>query len=94
MTESKLAEEIKHLESESKNINKRAREHYLEQISDFSEKIKQLGDNASVKAKQVIDKVGDYVSENPQKSALVGIGIGLGVGLLLGYLLKKNNKED
>jgi ElaB protein len=94
MTESKLAEEIKHLKSESKNINKRAREHYLEQVSDFSEKIKQIGDNASTKAKQVIDKVGEYVTENPQKSALIGIGIGLGLGLLLGLLIQKNNKEE
>ncbi|NBU96932.1 MAG: hypothetical protein EBS19_01760 [Spirochaetia bacterium] len=63
----KLESELKELEAESKNINKRAREHYLEQVSDISEKIKQIGDNAGTKAKQVIDEAGEYISNNPQK---------------------------
>jgi ElaB protein len=44
---SKLESEIRQLEVESKNISKRAREQYLEQVSDFKEKIKQIGDDAT-----------------------------------------------
>ena len=56
----KLATEFKILSKESENIKKRARENYLEQVSDISEKIKHFGDEAGVKAKQVIDNVGEY----------------------------------
>ncbi|HNF28381.1 MAG TPA: hypothetical protein PKV80_28210, partial [Leptospiraceae bacterium] len=76
MHNSNLAEEIRLLEAESVNIKKRARENYLEQVSDISEKIKQIGDDAQVKAKEVLDRVGEYITENPQKSALIGIGVG------------------
>jgi ElaB protein len=89
----KLESELKQLEAESKNINKRAREHYLEQVSDISEKIKQIGDNAGTKAKQVIDEAGEYISNNPQKSTLIGLGIGLGLGVLLGVLLRRNRED-
>ncbi len=90
---SKLESEIRQLEVESKNINKRAREHYLEQVSDFKEKIKQFGDDAGSKAKQVIDQAGEYITENPQKSALIGLGIGLGVGILIGFLSRRSKDE-
>jgi ElaB protein len=93
MAVSKLAEEIQHLELESKNITKKARENYLEQISDFKEKMKQIGDEAGQKAKQVVDRVGEYINENPQKAALIGLGVGIGLGVLLGVLLKRG-KED
>ncbi|HMV78246.1 MAG TPA: hypothetical protein PKA14_09980, partial [Leptospiraceae bacterium] len=79
MHNSNLAEEIRLLEAESVNIKKRARENYLEQVSDISEKIKQIGDDAQVKAKEVLDRVGEYITENPQKSALIGIGVGFGL---------------
>jgi ElaB protein len=90
---SKLESEIRQLEVESKNISKRAREHYLEQVSDFKEKIKQIGDDAGIKAKQVIDQAGEYISQNPQKSALIGLGIGLGAGILLGLLSRRSKHE-
>jgi len=90
---SKLNSEIQELEIESKRINKRARENYLEQVSDISEKIKQISGEAGEKAKQVIDQAGDYISKNPQRSALIGLGVGLGIGVLLGYLLKKGRDE-
>ncbi len=93
MAVSKLAEEIQHLELESKNITKKARENYLEQVSDFKEKMKQIGDEAGQKAKQVVDRVGEYINENPQKAALIGLGVGIGLGVLLGVLLKRG-KED
>lgn len=93
-TKEKLANEIKQLNEESKNIDKRAREQYLEQISDISEKIKHFGDEAGVKAKEVLSKVGDYITEHPQKSALIGLGVGVGLGVLVGMLLKRGGKEE
>jgi ElaB protein len=90
---STLAKQIRLLEIESKNINKRARENYLEQVSDFSEKMKQIGDEAGNKAKQVVDKVGEYITQNPQKSALIGVGIGVSIGVLIGTLLRRR-KDD
>ncbi|HRG46518.1 MAG: DUF883 family protein [Leptospiraceae bacterium] len=85
----KLATEFKILSKESENIKKRARENYLEQVSDISEKIKHFGDEAGVKAKQVIDNVGEYITKNPQKATLIGIGIGVGVGVLVGLLARR-----
>ena len=85
----KLATEFKILSKESENIKKRARENYLEQVSDISEKIKHFGDEAGVKAKQVIDNVGEYITKNPQKATLIGIGIGVGVGVIVGLLARR-----
>jgi ElaB protein len=85
----KLVTEFRILSQESKNIKKRARENYLEQVSDIKEKIKHYGDEAGVKAKEVIDNVGDYISKNPQKATLIGIGLGVGVGLLVGLLVRR-----
>jgi len=65
----------------------------LEQVSDFKEKIKQMGDEAGQKARQVVDRAGDYITENPQKSALIGLGIGLGLGVLVGYLLRRSSDD-
>lgn len=93
MAQSKLAEEIYHLEVESKIINKKARENYLEQVSDFKEKIKQIGDEAGSKAKQVVDRVGDYIDKNPQKATLIGVGLGIGLGVALGLLLRKGKQD-
>ena len=81
----KLATEFKILSKESENIKKRA----TEQVSDITEKIKHFGDEAGVKAKQVIDNVGEYITKNPQKATLIGIGIGVGVGVLVGLLARR-----
>jgi ElaB protein len=86
---SNLESEIKKLEIESKKILQRARENYLEQVPDISEKIKKMSDDAKVKTREVIDKVGDYITANPQKSALIGLGIGVGLGILIGSLTKR-----
>lgn len=83
-----LVDEIKTLKEESKKINSKAREHYLEQVSDLSEKIKQLGGEAGTKAKQVLDKASEYIDQNPQKSALIGLGVGVGLGLLVGLMIR------
>ena len=85
----KLKTEFKLLSQESENIKKRARENYLEQVSDISEKIKHFGDEAGVKAKQVIDNVGEYITKNPQKATLIGVGIGVGLGVLVGLLVRR-----
>ena len=61
----------------------------MEQVSDISERIKHFGDEAGVKAKQVIDNVGEYITKNPQKATLIGIGIGVGVGVLVGLLARR-----
>ena len=90
---SKLEKEIHELEKESKRINKRARDNYLEQVSDIKERIKQISDDAGQRARQVVDKAGEYITENPQKSALIGMGIGLGIGVILGYLLRRTKDE-
>lgn len=84
-----IESEIKVMRLESQRINQRAREKYLEQVSDFSEKVKQVGNDASSKARQVIDKMGDYITKNPQKSALIGLGIGIGLGVAIGWLVKR-----
>ena len=85
----KLKTEFKLLSQESENIKKRARENYLEQVSDISEKIKHFGDEAGVKAKQVIDNVGEYITKNPQKATLIGVGVGVGLGVLVGLLVRR-----
>lgn len=94
MATSTLEKEIEQLEQESKIINQKARANYLEQVSDIKERMKQFGDEAGEKAKQVVDKVGEYINQNPQKATLIGLGIGLGLGLALGLLLRRRKQDD
>lgn len=93
MSASILEKEIEQLEQESKIINQKARANYLEQVSDIKERVKQIGDEASVKAKQIVDRVGAYINENPQKSALIGLGLGIGLGVVLGLLVRRKKSE-
>lgn len=93
MATSILEKEIEQLEQESKIINQKARANYLEQVSDIKERVKQIGEEASTKAKQIVDRVGEYINENPQKSALIGLGIGVGLGIILGLLIRKRKNE-
>lgn len=81
--------EIKKSKSNSKIIEERAREKYLEQVSDIKERIKQIGGEAGEKAKQIIDNTGEYIKENPQKSALIGLSVGIGIGVLIGLLIRR-----
>lgn len=94
MATSALEKEIAQLELESKIINQKARANYLEQVSDIKERVKQIGDEASQKAKQVVDRVGEYINQNPQKAALIGLGIGVGLGLVLGLLVRRRKNDD
>ena len=93
MESSKIESEFKQLELESKKITQRARVNYLEQVPDISEKIEKFRDDAKDKTKEVLDKVAEYITENPQKSAIIGLGIGLGLGVFLGSLTRRR-KED
>ncbi len=84
-----LIDEIKMYEKKAKEIERRAKEKYMEQVSDIKQKLSRASEEASVRAKEVIDNVGTYVKENPQKAAVIGFGVGLGLGLALGWFFKK-----
>ncbi len=84
-----LREEIKTYEKKAKEIEARAKEKYMEQVSDIKQKFGKVGEEATLKAREVIDNVGNYVKENPQKAAIIGFSAGLGLGLALGWLFKK-----
>ncbi|XDD56089.1 hypothetical protein AB3N62_18550 [Leptospira sp. WS4.C2] len=84
-----LIDEIKLYEKKAKEIEQRAKEKYMEQVSDIKQKLGKASEEASIKAKEVIDTVGTYVKENPQKAAVIGFGVGLGLGLALGWFFKK-----
>lgn len=84
-----LIDEIKLYEKKAKEIEQRAKEKYMEQVSDIKQKLGKASEEASIKAKEVIDTVGTYVKENPQKAAVIGFGVGLGLGLALGWVFKK-----
>lgn len=84
-----FASEIESRKHQAKLIKDRAREKYLEQVSDLKERIKQFGGEAGEKAKQVIDNAGEYIKENPQKSALIGLSVGVGLGILIGMLIRR-----
>ena len=73
----------------AKEINRRAREKYLEQVTDVKEKLKIVSGDAGTKAKEAIDTIGVYVTENPQKSALISLGVGVGLGILIGSFLSR-----
>lgn len=87
--EKSLIDEIKLYEKKAKEIEQRAKEKYMEQVSDIKQKLGKASEEASIRAKEVIDNVGSYVKENPQKAAVIGFGVGLGLGLALGWFFKK-----
>ncbi|BDA80696.1 hypothetical protein LPTSP3_g36260 [Leptospira kobayashii] len=84
-----LIDEIKLYEKKAKEIERRAKEKYMEQVSDIKQKLGKASEEASIRAKEVIDNVGTYVKENPQKAAVIGFSVGLGLGLALGWFFKK-----
>lgn len=84
-----IKSEIEARKHERKLVNERAREKYLEHVSDIKERIKQFGGEAGEKAKQIIDNAGEYIKENPQKSALIGLSVGVGIGVLIGMLIRR-----
>ena len=77
------------MDNKSNQISENARKEYLSKVKDTKEQIKQMGTEAAQKTKQIIDEVGDYVKENPQKASLISFGMGVGLGVLLGWLTKK-----
>ena len=44
-------------------------------------------------AKELLDSVGLYIKENPQRSAMIAILTGLGLGLILGRLTKRGRND-
>ncbi|PJE02782.1 MAG: hypothetical protein CK427_06910 [Leptospira sp.] len=85
-----LEQEIKNYKSKAKELTNKAREKYLENINDIKEMAKLVGGEASVRAKELIDHVDEFIEENPKKAALWGFGIGVGVGVILTSLLKRD----
>ena len=51
---------------------------------------KLLGGEASVRAKELVEHVDEYIEENPKKAALWGFGIGVGVGLVISAILRRD----
>lgn len=84
-----LIEEIKMYEKKAKEIESIAKEKYMEQVSDIKQKLGKVSEEAGLRAKEVIDTVGTYVKENPQKAAVVGFSLGLGIGIALGWMFKR-----
>ncbi|MGJ4789231.1 DUF883 family protein [Leptospira koniambonensis] len=82
-----LSEELQILKDKAKQITGKAREEYLEHVSDLKEKLKQVTGETSEKAKQIIDQTGTYIKENPQKATLIGLGVGVGIGMIVGMLI-------
>ncbi|ASP43269.1 hypothetical protein AMR47_21370 [Leptospira interrogans] len=82
-------EEVESLKDKAKKITGKAREEYLEHVSDFKEKIKQISGDTSERAKQIIDETGAYIKENPQKAAMIGLGVRHGIGLLVRMLIRR-----
>ncbi|MCZ8155600.1 MAG: hypothetical protein O9264_05750 [Leptospira sp.] len=84
-----LIDEIKLYEKKAKEIERIAKEKYMEQVSDIKQKFGKVSEDATLKAKEVIDTVGTYVKENPQKAAVIGFGVGLGLGMAIGWFFKR-----
>ena len=76
-------------EDKSAEISENARKEYLSRVKDTKEQVKQMGTETIHKTKQVIDEIGDYIKENPQKSSLISLGVGVGLGILLGWATKR-----
>jgi len=84
-----LIDEIRLYEKKAQEINQLAQEKYMEQVSDIKQKLGKVSEEATIRAKEVIDNVGTYIKENPQKAAVMGFGVGLGLGFALGWIFKK-----
>ncbi len=42
-------------------------------------------------AEELIDSLGAYIKENPQRSAVIAAGVGIGMGVIVGLLLRNRN---
>ena len=85
-----LEQEIKNYKNKAKELTTKAREKYLENVNDIKEMAKLVGGEASVRAKELVDHVDEYIEENPKKAALWGVGIGIGIGIIVTSLLRRD----
>lgn len=85
-----IQQEQIHYKEKSKEIANKAREKYLEQVSDFKERVKYMSGEATEKAKEVIDTVGTYVKENPQKASVIAIVLGVFIGFVLSLFFRRS----
>ncbi len=89
-TEATLDEEIRNYKIKAKELTEKAREKYLENINDIRETAKLVGGEVSIRAKELVDHIDEYVETHPKKSALIGLGIGVGIGIILSALLRRD----
>lgn len=89
-TNATLEQEIKNYKSKAKELTEKAREKYLENVNDIREMAKLVGGEASIRAKELVEHVDEYVETHPKKSALIGMGIGVGIGVILTALLRRD----
>lgn len=89
-TTSNIEQEIQNYKAKAKELTDKAREKYLENVNDIREMAKLVGGEASIRAKELVDHVDEYVETHPKKAALWGVGIGVGIGLLLSALLRRD----
>lgn len=85
-----LEQEIKTYKNKAKELTEKAREKYLENINDIKEMAKLVGGEASVRTRELIDHVEEYIETHPKKSALIGLGIGVGIGIILSALIRRD----
>ena len=89
-TTTSLEQEIKNYKNKAKELKDKAREKYLENVNDVRDMARMIGGEASVRAKELVDHVEEYVEENPKKAVLWGVGLGVGVGIILTALLRRD----
>ncbi|NCN09468.1 MAG: DUF883 family protein [Leptospira sp.] len=85
-----LEQEIKNYKNKAKELTGKAREKYLENVNDIKEMAKLVGGEVSVRSKELVDHLDEYIEENPKKAALWGVGIGVGVGIIISSLFRRN----
>lgn len=89
-TAASLEDEIQNYKSKAKELTEKAREKYLENVNDIREMAKLVGGEASIRAKELVDHVDEYVETHPKKSALIGVGVGIGIGIILSAMLRRD----
>lgn len=77
---SKFKDKYENVKNEAAHLRERAGEGYQH----MKERVSVYGEGAN----EFIDAVGQYIKENPQRSAMIAASAGVGVGLVLGLLIR------